>query len=218
MPDVSTCANFWWNWGVSAAAAIVTLVAVLVALFGQAFRAKFFPPKLSLDLLSAEGEKTEMLLQKRENGQLLERKEPCLYYHLKVTNGRRWSPANQVQVVLLRVEEARIGEEMRIVWTGTVPLGWRHQQLYPASRIIGAPADVDLCSVTKGGGLQIHPMIFPFNLDVRRTKPCKFVMVVQAQGSEGDSPVMRAAISWDGKWEDGSHEMRGHLLVNLGAN
>jgi len=215
MPDASTSVDFWWNWGVNAAVAIGTFAAVLVALFGQAFRAKFFPPQLSVSLLNAEGEKAVTRLRWEENGQLRERDEDCRYYHLRVANDRRWSPANQVQVVLLQVEEPGHRGEMKIVWTGAVPLGWRHQQLYPASRAIGAPADVDLCSVIKGKWLQIHPMIIPFNLDVQRTEPCKFVMVVQAQGSEGDSPVMRATISWDGKWHDGSREMLDHLLVNF---
>jgi hypothetical protein len=42
MPDPS---SFWWNWWINAAVAVATFLAVLVALFGQAFRAKFFPAK-----------------------------------------------------------------------------------------------------------------------------------------------------------------------------
>jgi len=213
--DVSIHTEFWWNWGVNAAVALGTFAAVLVALFGQAFRTKFFPPQLSLKLVSAEGEKAIVRRRREKNGQLGEQDEDCRYYHLRVTNARRWSPANQVQVVLLQVEEPGPSGDMNVVWSGAVPLGWRHQQLYPASRTIGAPADADLCSVIKGNWLQIHPMIVPFNLEVQRSKQCMFVMVVQAQGSEGDSPVMRATISWDGKWHDGSREMQGHLSINI---
>jgi hypothetical protein len=99
------------------------------------------------------------------------------------------------------------------VWTGPIPLGWRHQQLFPTSRTIGASADVDLCSVIKEKWLQLHPMIVPFNLVVKYEKECNFVLVVQAQGNEEDSPAIRISIAWDGKWHDGSQEMLNHLSV-----
>lgn len=55
--EISTT-QFWWNWWVSLTVAAGTIGAVIVALFGQAFRAKFFPAKLKLDLVSADGELT----------------------------------------------------------------------------------------------------------------------------------------------------------------
>jgi len=215
MPDPQTCAEFWWNWWVNAGVAFATLAAVLVALFGQAFRAKFFPPILTMRLLSADGEKTIARLAWQEDGQINERMEDCRYYHLRVSNARRWSPANQVQVVLLQVEEPGPNGDLRIMWTGAVPLGWRHQQLFPSARTIGAPADVDLCSVVKGKWIQIHPLVTPFNLEVQKHQACAFVLHVQAQGSEADSPVNRVKIAWDGKWHDGAREMQGHLAIEV---
>jgi hypothetical protein len=41
---------FWWNWWLHLAVAVGTIGAVLVALFGQAFRAKFFPRNSHCDL------------------------------------------------------------------------------------------------------------------------------------------------------------------------
>lgn len=207
--------SFWWNWWVSAAAALATFLAVLVALFGQAFRAKFFPPQLSLHLLSPEGEKAVARLTWLEDGQIKERMEDCRYYHLQVSNSRRWSPANQVQVMLLRVEEPAPQGGWKVQWTGAIPLGWRHQQLYSTSRTIGAPADVDLCSVIKNKWLALHPLITPYNLEVQRRQACVFCLTVQAQGSECDSPAIRVKIAWDGKWHDGAQEMRGHLGVEV---
>lgn len=215
MCEASFQPDFWWNWGVNAAVAFGTLLAVLVALFGQAFRAKFFPPQLLLNLLSEEGTEAVTRLTWEENGKQLSRDESSRYYHLRVQNRRRWSPATEVQVVLLQVEEMGPGGDMKIVWTGPIPMGWRHQQLFPASRTIGASGDVDLCSVIKGKWLQLHPMIVPFNLVVKHERKCDFVLVLQAQGNEGDSPIVRIAISWDGTWHDGSKEMKNHLSVKI---
>ncbi len=91
MPGTTSWLGFWWNWWVNAAVALATLAAVLVALFGQAFRAKFFPPKLSLRLLRVEGEQTVGRLQWQEGGETKERTEDCRCYHLRVSNARRWS-------------------------------------------------------------------------------------------------------------------------------
>ncbi|HXF76019.1 MAG TPA: hypothetical protein VNN13_07995 [Methylomirabilota bacterium] len=212
MPDAS---SFWWNWWINAAVALATFLAVLVALFGQAFRAKFFPPKLSLRLLNPDGEKAVARLTWIEGGETRERMEDCRYYHLRVANSRRWSPATQVQVMLLQVEEPGPNGSLKIQWTGAIPLGWRHQQLYPASRTIGAPADVDLCSVVKNKWVAIHPLVTPFNLEVQRRQASTFVLVLQAQSGEADSPTIRVKIAWDGKWHDGAQEMRGHLSVEV---
>jgi hypothetical protein len=81
--------QFWADWWVQLAVALATFLAVLVALFGQAFRAKFFPPRLSLVLQSAGGEKTKALLSWIENGQAQERLEDARYYYLCVSNERR---------------------------------------------------------------------------------------------------------------------------------
>ncbi len=125
------------------------------------------------------------------------------------------SPAHQVQVLLLQVEEPAANGDLQITWTGAIPLGWRHQQLYPPARTIGAPADADLCSVVKNKWLELHPLVVPFNLEVRRRESCTFVLSLQAQGSEGDSPVIRIKITWDGKWHDGAQEMRRHLILEV---
>lgn len=207
--------SFWWNWWVSAAAAGATFLAVLVALFGQAFRGKFFPPKLGLRLLDPKGEKAVARLAWVENGEVKERMEDCRYYHLQVSNSRRWSPAHEVQVVLLRLEEPAPQGGWKVEWTGAIPLGWRHQQLYSTSRTVGALADVDLCSVIKNKWLALHPLITPFNLKVQRREPCVLCLTIQAQSSECDSRPIRVKVAWDGKWHDGAQEMIGHLSVEV---
>jgi hypothetical protein len=202
------------NW--QAISAMGTLLAVLVALFGTAFRAKFFPPKLRLRLLSSEGELTTAVLQWMDNvGEIVGRQVPARYYHVCVSNARRWSPAEQVQVILLGVEEPAADGRMLPIWTGDVPLGWRHRELFPAARTIGPEASVDICSVIKGKSLQLHPLITPNNLDVVRKVATTFVITIQARGAEADSAPLRLKINWDGLWNDGTQEMRRHLTIAM---
>lgn len=205
--------GFWWNWSATAAGAAATFSAVLIALFGQAFRDKFFPPQLSCRLLNPDGEHTTVQLSWPEDGVVRERSEEARYYHLQVSNGRRWSPAREVQVVLLQVEEPGPDGRLHVTWTGAAPFIWRHQEVHAALRTIGPDADADLCNVVKGKWLALNLMVHPFNLESRRHGACTLVLTIRAQGNEADSTTLRLKIAWDGQWSDGAHEMRRHLAI-----
>ncbi len=197
---------FWWNWWVKFAVAIGTIGAVAVALFGQAFRAKFFPAKLSLRLADGNGEATRVRMAGGQD-------EQARYYHLRVSNSRRWSPAKEIQIVLLQVEEPGPSGALEVIWRGDIPISWRHQQLFPVARTIGAEAYADLCSVGEGGWLRLHLLLTPFNLEVSRQSASTLVLTLQARGSEVDSPVVRIRLAWDGRWHPGEVEMRRHMVV-----
>lgn len=215
MDQAEALRQFWLNWGVQVAVAVATFAAVLVALFGQAFRAKFFPPKLTVRLADPQGEKTKVRLTWVENGAQKERSEDARYYHLAVRNDRRWSPANQVQVVLLSVEEPGADGRFVAIWTGDIPLGWRHQQVLSGARTVGPTGHVDLCSVVKTKWLQLHPLVAPFNLEVIRRNSANLILRVQARSNEADSEVLSVRVSWDGQWHDGATEMQRHLVIRV---
>lgn len=215
MGGLSNNFQFWMTWWVQLAVAVGTLSAVIVALFGQAFRAKFFPPKLSLNLVNQDGERTRVRLKWIENEVEQEREEDARYYHIRVSNARRWSVANQVHVVLLRVEEPGADGQFALSWTGDVPLGWRHQQVYPILRTIGPPSDVDLCSVVKDKWLQLHLLVVPYNWEVKRRTRTRLLLFLQARSDEADSTILRVEVSWDGQWHEGAQEMQRHLVLKV---
>jgi hypothetical protein len=210
-------AQFWANWWIQAAVAVGTFGTVLVALFGQGFRAKFFPPKLSLVLNDAAGELTKVTLSWLENGQPKQRTEDARYYHLRVSNRRRWSPAHQAQVFLTRIEGARADGTMGPLWVGDIPIAWRHQEVVPPQRTIGPEAFADLCSVIKDKHWQLHPLVAPFNMPATFSQPGKIVVSLQVRSNEADSDIARFEVAWDGKWHDGALEMQRHLVVKAVA-
>lgn len=199
----------------SLAVAFGTISAVAIALFGQAFRAKYFPPKLSLTVIHPEGEKTKVRLTWFDGSEQKELWEDARYYHVNVQNSRRWSPANQTQVFLMQFEEPGPDGEFQTTWRGDIPLSWRHQEVFPPSRTIGPNADCDLCSVVKGKWLQFHPLVTPYNLDIQRLGKSIFILSMQARSNEGDSSILRVQVAWDGGWHDGSEEMKHHLTVKV---
>jgi hypothetical protein len=208
---MSDTAQFWMNWSVQVAAALGTIGAVLVALFGQVLRAKSFPPQLVLTLPRPHGEPERVRLTSKEfpDG----REEEARFYRLCVSNRRRWSPANQVQVVLLGVETPTADGQFVPTWIGDVPLAWTHQQVFPALRTIGSDAHVDLCSVVKDKWLQLHPLIVPFGLEVLSRHGTTWRLWVQAKSNECESRVHRVTIAWDGEWHHDAIEMRHHLRI-----
>lgn len=210
---MSEIQQFWMNWWVQLVAGIATLLAVVVALFGQAFRGKFFPPMLYSTLADPKGERTRVRLRWIEGSQPTERDEDARYYHLRVWNGRRWSPAQQTQVVLLRVDEPDAGGVFIPIWTGDIPVGWRHQAVAPLQRTVGPEAFADICSVVKDKWLQIHTLIQPNNLETVRRNACNLVLHLQARSSERDSSIVRIRVAWDGGWQDGAEEMTRHLKI-----
>jgi hypothetical protein len=202
--------QFWWNWGVNLSVAVFTLLAVLVALFGEKLRARFFPPILKLKLLRKEGEKAP-LTRLNEQG-VVQHVDDSRYYHLHVWNERRWSPAEQVQVFLTRLYEPGPSDDFQLAWAGNVPLRWRDQEFVPLLQTVGAAKDCDLCMVLKKGRtLSLMPLIVPNNLKARWQGKCKFVACVQVRSNQADSEVLRIQVSWDGEWEDGDTEMQRHL-------
>jgi hypothetical protein len=136
------------------------------------------------------------------------------WYHLRVTNERRgWSPATQVQVFLLRVEEPDAAGEYKITWVGEIPMRWRHQEASPLTRTIGYPADCDLCSVVKEKWIELHPLVVPLALNAKRREACNLVVTLQARGLETDSNLVRVKIAWDGQWADDAEEMARHMTI-----
>ena len=205
--------QFWLNWSVALIAAIATLSAVLVALFGQFIRAGLFPPQLRIELKNTHGSKARVRLAWVENSEPRERGEDSRYYHIVVSNSRRWSPAHQVQLYLLQVDRPGPDGEFRPSWVGEIPMNWRHQEVHPTVRTIGAAADCDFVSVVKGKWVELLPLIQPFNLDKQLRGPGVFVATLQARANEADSDPIRLQVSWDGQWHDGDVEMASHLVV-----
>jgi len=154
---VESNSQFWMNLTAQVAIAIGTIGAVVVALFGGWLRAHLTPPKLTLRLKDERGEKTPVKIMDPNAGS--QRESEGRWFHVVVENKRRWSPAREAQVFLLRVEERDASGQDQITWLGDVPLRWRHQEIHPITLTIGSATDCDLCSVVNGKWVELHPLI-----------------------------------------------------------
>ena len=204
--------QFWLSLIAQVAIAVGTIAAVIVALFGGWLRARFAPPKLTLRLETNDGVKIPVNLTAPDGNT---RQTEGRWYHLRVENERRWSPATQVQVFLLRIEEPDAAGEDRLTWIGEMPMRWRHQEIHPRVRTIGYPADCDLCSVIKEKWLELNLLITPSEINAKRRDACRLTLTLQARGMESDSNLLRVQIAWDGKWANDDKEMAQHMVVKV---
>jgi hypothetical protein len=157
------CSGFWPAF-INGLVAFGTLSAVIVALFGNWIRLTFFPPLLKVQLLNSEGEKISM--RDSKTGQIV---DEARYYHLVVSNDRRWFTATNTDVHLTQIDVPAPGGGYRVEWRADVPIQCRNQLFNPLRHDIGSPKDFDVCSVRKSGILQIHPIV-PSNNPNDRTK------------------------------------------------
>jgi hypothetical protein len=208
--------QFWLNWGVRALGTVATTLAVVVALFGDWIRARlgFLSPKLSIRLKNRKGEFAERQV---ENGERIGSR----WYHIEVKNRRRWSPAKDVRLCLLRFEQPNAAGQYEITWTGDMPFLWRDGELRSLTPDLGSDIDCDLCSVTNMPDrqfLQLHPIIRKFQTPTLWDGPVKCALTFQARSLLVDSNLLRIEIAWDGQWAEDTEEMSRHLVINESAS
>lgn len=212
--------QFWWNWWVQLATAGATFLAVVVALFLDWFRARFFPPRLALRLVSARGTPpvTAFITIAGQQGTF---QTDSRWYHLQVENSRRMSRATDTQVCLLSVGVPNAAGQILPRSTGAIPLKIRHEGIVRPGRIIGPSAEWDLCSIFKqvplGGGpiFELQTIIAPTDLAVQRNQAFRMVLTFQARAIEADSNILTLELSWDGKWSDDTDQMANHLVMSI---
>lgn len=215
------------KWIIDGLIAFGTVGAVIVALFVQPFGRKFFRPRLKLTCPKAFGSiipvrviPTTSGLTAQQPGLLGQQQPTSLqarYCQVTVSNLRRWSPATEVRVLLMQVEEPGPDGIPQITYAGELPIVWQHSQLFPLARTIGPDAIADLFSVVKNGALHLQTQIVPFNLQTRReastASPLTLILTVQAFATEVASNALRIQVNWDGGWHDGEKEMGRYLTV-----
>jgi hypothetical protein len=132
--------QFWTDWTVKTLAALFTLLAVCVALFGSRLRHWITPPKLSIELSSAEGMAGVLVTEDRQTS--------AIWYHVRVVNKTRETPITGVHILLQLIEDEEASEAQgKRIWEGSAPLGWRHER-NPLPKTIGyRDAECDFCHI-----------------------------------------------------------------------
>lgn len=190
-------------------AAVGTVAVAILAVWGDKVRAIIAGPKLELELYDPRGDLTVRGDQTR-----------AIYYHIKVTNRRRWSPARRVRVLVTGIEKKRpdgtfspepLMIPLQLAWAFSLASPQFHE-LLPT---IGTTRICDLGFVDEGAQrFTLSPYVLPNNFRgyVSKGEPLRVSLIASGDNFESEFPLI-VEISWDGKWSSDLDEMKKHFVV-----
>jgi len=202
-----TDGQFIWYIGVQIAAAVATLVLAVVAIWGVAIKARLVGPKLELVLHDPEGDPIEM---HAKDGSI----HPARWYHLRLTNKRRFATAHNARVVVTVISRpAADGTVDMCPCPGPLQLFWQYPATLPQYLTLGPDRICDLGYLTKDEKFKLALMVTPHNTDPYLAAKEEMYVEVVGQADEAESKPLRLRISWDGLWEEDTAKMTKHLVV-----
>lgn len=196
----------WW----SEAGTVGTWALAIIALWGDWLKARLFPPILSVELLNKHG--ADLIeTQFADRSKAMSR-----YYHLKVTNKRKLSPAVKVQVVISSISKPGPNGTPQIALQEPLPLRWRHQEFQPLLLTVGhEERHADVLFVNDRKQLILLPLFATNNLQSVYVGKTELWIAARAEGENCASKPFVIHVAWDGEWNPGEAEMAKHLQIDL---
>ena len=207
----SSAADFAHTW-VSFAeigSAFGTVAATLAALFGQSFRKWLAAPKLFLEL---DGHDPYFIPPRQgTTGPVT----GAFYYHLVVRSKNRLSPVTGARVHLLSIEHLDSRGHVDSAWRGWIPMHWSFSEDVGKTRDFGPDARCDLFSIGPHGTLEMRQAVDRPKDQREMQAPINLRLALQAQGLQGDSPILYLRISWNGEWSKYKPLIKSHLQLRV---
>jgi hypothetical protein len=186
-------------------AAIGTVAVAILAIWGDKVRAVIAGPRLWLSLRDTQGSLTLRINQKR-----------AIYYHIKVRNERRWSPARSVRILVTGVEKKRPdGTYFPEPLIAPLQLTWAHPEFHELLPTVATSDTCDLGFLDEGAArFSLSLYIFPSNFPgfVESGESMRVSIIASGHNYESKQPLI-LEISWDGKWSSNMDEMQRHLVI-----
>jgi hypothetical protein len=193
--------------------ALGTLLSAILAIWGNWFRAKLVPPKLSIvvsqDLLG--------ILTDMHNGQRVQR---AMYYLLKVKNAHPWSVAKNCRVLLTGIsKQQRPNGDFQPLVPPVIPrqcqFTWSPAEKTPSLIDVSKEHVFDFGRVIAGDNM-FTPVLYWRSFDcrgcVKPNEALRYTLEISADGYSAKR-CQTFQVSWDGQWDDKPDIMRRHLVV-----
>ncbi|MGA1843364.1 MAG: hypothetical protein ACMUIS_02240 [bacterium] len=201
---MNDCQFFWYmvaQWAVAAG----TIFVAIVALWGHMIRARWFGPKLRLALKNPKGE-----ISMFSDGVV------SRYFHLRVWNERRASPAHNVRVVIMELYRPNAdGTMSQVTLSGPLQLAWQFQGSNPQFQTIGAESTCDLGYLRRGEPFTLSTLFHHISFDPNVQPGQKAIFILRALSDECESDELKIEVAWDGIWSEDSDEIIRHMVVKL---
>lgn len=186
-------------------AAIGTVTVAVLAIWGDRIRAAIAGPELELKLRDPHGDLTSRSDQKR-----------TIYYHIRVTNKRTWSPARHVRVLVTGLEKkgpdgSYFPEPLAI----PLQLHWAFPGFHELLPTIAISDICDLGFLDEDAEcFKLSTYVAPLNFRgyVRAGESLRVYIIASAHNYASKVPLV-LEISWDGKWNSDMDEIQRHLVI-----
>ncbi len=191
-----------WSVFIGVCSALSTLLAVIVAIWGERIRQLWASPTLKLTL-------DEPAFTPNNLGQR------GWYYILKVSNEHLSNPAINVRVNLTKVfKKAPDGTWIDQKVSGPTQVLWRWFNIMPLYITVGPDNHATFAGVLEGSDkIELKLIFYPNNLNpfVIKNDPTRFMF--KAVSDNGESNELTVEVAWDGLWFEGRSEIKDHLIV-----
>ncbi len=139
-------------------AALGTWAIAIIAIWGESIKSHFGGPKLEIALLDPEGKITTF-----GDG------TPVRYYHLTISNKRRWNQAHNVRVVICKITKPAADKSFthEEPLSGPLQLHWQFPFVHPQYPTIGPDDICDLGFLKKGEHFELATYIKPNNINTK---------------------------------------------------
>ena len=189
------------------ASAITGTIIAILAVWGESIRSRLAGPRLMVSLLNPDGEKTTW------TGPGIPTK-PTRFYHLRVSNGRRSSPAKGVRIVLAGLARTAADHSLTALpLTGPIQLTWQFPRQSPQYPTIGPDHTCDLGHAEDGSGFSLSTYLTPNNFQGKIVQNQRMRVEIRGIAENCESKALFLEIAWDGAWSEDTLDMRRHLVV-----
>lgn len=194
-----------WNLVFQGFIAIGTVAVAILAIWGNYFKYRLVPPKLTIRTSNTRGTVTQFT-----NGQRV------IYYHLEVVNQRSWSTARSCNVRLRSLSRKLTNGDFRNIPLPVTPsFVWAPAELTPPVINLSHEQTLDFGRVVEGDD-KFSPVlnIYPNNFDgfVKKDECLRYSLEVVAEGFK-TKKLQVFEVAWNGKWSDNLDKMENNLTI-----
>jgi hypothetical protein len=187
---------------INALGVIAAIFIVFVAIWGERIRQKWNSPKLKIELDETTFNKTMEGIK-------------GWYYRIKISNSKESSPANNVRLLLTKVfKKGPDGKWIEQKFSGPTQVMWQWPRITPLYLTIGPEQSATFASLLENPkAIELKLYWYPNNLDNRIIENDQTLLRFKAVSDTAESNSINVEVAWDGKWVEGSTEMRDHCIV-----
>jgi hypothetical protein len=181
-----------------------TLAVAILAIWGDWVRSVLAPAKLTIQPHTFQGDPTRAS------------DVPMMYYHLKITNKRRWLPVSNCRVLLKGLSRRGPDGHFHSV-PMAVPLQfvWAPAEITPPVITVLSEHILDFGFVSEDSN-KFVPVLYSYSNNFRGyvgpNESVRFHLAIEATNFTSDRYQV-FEVSWDGTWSQEPSTMAQHLLV-----